>query len=428
MKLSRTKEYNFGWLMVVPAIDVVFLLIFFPLLSSNFILQPGIAVSLPFSVSLLAAPENQQIISITGGSGAGDLFSRSKNDARKSWAVAWMRPSARIARSSLKPTELTPYELVVAVTNAALEHGITSVALAALRRNNVDLRPRQLSRSFLTGTPAPPKSGLRRVLIALVRRSRRSVFIFFRLFIRPTVALLPPPARLEFDHAGFGRRPDPAALDGSGRSRAGLEHAAAAHAASVALCRKIEHVPSYFANEPVLKQPPPLIVDLSAPSAQPPGPVPMIHRATRATLGNLRPPLRSPRRSIHLVQARLPPPKFAASTNEPPQNRSVSRLPWAPSRRNRVLLAAQFIGRSGLGRASPELSRALPFSQLSRLRNEWSELLVWGVATIEWGNDVAAHRQHRQPLLRRDPGQSCRAGYNLSAAFSCHDFSSLDSW
>jgi biopolymer transport protein ExbD len=42
MKLSRTKEYNFGWLVVLPLIDVVFLLIFFLLLSSNFIFQPGI--------------------------------------------------------------------------------------------------------------------------------------------------------------------------------------------------------------------------------------------------------------------------------------------------------------------------------------------------------------------------------------------------
>ncbi|MEY2497346.1 MAG: hypothetical protein QOD12_902, partial [Verrucomicrobiota bacterium] len=29
MKLSRTKEYQFGWLTVIPMLDVVFLLIFF---------------------------------------------------------------------------------------------------------------------------------------------------------------------------------------------------------------------------------------------------------------------------------------------------------------------------------------------------------------------------------------------------------------
>src|SRR6476661_1338804 len=67
MKLTRTKEYNFGWLVLFPLLDVVFLLIFFLLLSSNFILQPGISVSLPFSKFQLAPQLNQQIISITGG-------------------------------------------------------------------------------------------------------------------------------------------------------------------------------------------------------------------------------------------------------------------------------------------------------------------------------------------------------------------------
>src|SRR5256885_9988457 len=67
MKLSRTKEYNFGWLVVFPLIDIVFLIIFFLLLSSNFVLQPGIAISAPASPFLLGAQQNQQIISITGG-------------------------------------------------------------------------------------------------------------------------------------------------------------------------------------------------------------------------------------------------------------------------------------------------------------------------------------------------------------------------
>src|SRR3981081_710830 len=74
MKLSRTKEYNFGWLVVLPLIDVVFLLIFFLLLSSNFVLQPGISVSLPFSRLTLGPQTNQQIISITGGAAPAIYF------------------------------------------------------------------------------------------------------------------------------------------------------------------------------------------------------------------------------------------------------------------------------------------------------------------------------------------------------------------
>src|SRR5256714_3650004 len=79
MKLSRTKEYNFGWLVLFPLLDVVFLLVFFLLLSSNFILQPGIAVSMPFSRFTLGPQINPQIISITGGAAPAIYFPRPKN-------------------------------------------------------------------------------------------------------------------------------------------------------------------------------------------------------------------------------------------------------------------------------------------------------------------------------------------------------------
>jgi biopolymer transport protein ExbD len=130
MKLSRTKEYNFGWLMIIPAIEVVFLLLFFLLLSSNFILQPGIAVSLPFSRFTLGPLQNQQIISITGGGMPAIYFRDQKTTLEK---IGPLLDAAKRENRSIviKADRLTPYELVVAVTNAALEHGITSVALAA---------------------------------------------------------------------------------------------------------------------------------------------------------------------------------------------------------------------------------------------------------------------------------------------------------
>ena len=62
MKLSRTKEHHFGWLAAIPLLDVTFLLIFFLLLSSNFILQPGISVSVPLSRFTLGPQINPQII------------------------------------------------------------------------------------------------------------------------------------------------------------------------------------------------------------------------------------------------------------------------------------------------------------------------------------------------------------------------------
>ena len=130
MKLSRTKEYHFGWLGVISMIDVVFLLIFFLLLSSNFILQPGISVSLPLSRFTLGPQVNPQIISITGGEAPSVYFRDQKVGLEQ------LGPLLETAKNEGRPVIIkadrrTPYELVVSVTNAALEHGLTSVSLAS---------------------------------------------------------------------------------------------------------------------------------------------------------------------------------------------------------------------------------------------------------------------------------------------------------
>jgi biopolymer transport protein ExbD len=129
MKLTRTKDYHFGWLGVVALLDVIFLLIFFVLLSTNFILQPGINVSLPLSRFTLGPQVNPQIISITGGAVPAVYFRDQKV------ALDQLGPLLDDAKKEGRPViikadRLTPYELVVAVTDAALEHGITSVSLA----------------------------------------------------------------------------------------------------------------------------------------------------------------------------------------------------------------------------------------------------------------------------------------------------------
>jgi biopolymer transport protein ExbD len=130
MKLSRTKEYNFGWLVVLPMIDIAFLLIFFLLISSNFILQPGISVSLPFSRFTLGPQVNEQIISITGGAAPAIYFRDQKVTLDQ---LGPMLDAAKREGKSIiiKADRFTPYEMIIEVTNAALEHGITSVALAA---------------------------------------------------------------------------------------------------------------------------------------------------------------------------------------------------------------------------------------------------------------------------------------------------------
>ncbi|HEU0209316.1 MAG TPA: biopolymer transporter ExbD [Candidatus Udaeobacter sp.] len=130
MKLTRTTSYNFGWLLLIGLIDLAFLLAFFLLLSSNFLLQQGISISMPVSRFTLGPKNNQQIISITGGAVPAVYF----QDQRVTVAqLGQLLDAAKRKDQSIiiKADRSASYETVAEVTNAALEHGITSVALGA---------------------------------------------------------------------------------------------------------------------------------------------------------------------------------------------------------------------------------------------------------------------------------------------------------
>jgi biopolymer transport protein ExbD len=130
MNVRRTVNFNFAWLVLVGLVNVSFLLVFFLLLSSNFILQQGISISMPFSRFALGPQTSRQIISITGGAVPAIYF----QDQRV--AMEQLGPLLDAAKRKdqsivIKADRSTSYETVAEVANAALEHGITSVALAA---------------------------------------------------------------------------------------------------------------------------------------------------------------------------------------------------------------------------------------------------------------------------------------------------------
>ena len=130
MNLHRTINFNFAWLVLVALVDVAFLLVFFLLLSSNFILQQGISVSMPFSRFTLGPQTSRQIISITGGAVPAIYF----QDQRVTMEQLGPLLDAAKRRDEsiiIKADRSTSYETVAEVANAVLEHGITSVALAA---------------------------------------------------------------------------------------------------------------------------------------------------------------------------------------------------------------------------------------------------------------------------------------------------------
>ena len=130
MKLIRTTNYNFGWLLLIGLVDLAFLLAFFLLLSSNFILQQGISISMPFSRFSLGPQSNQQIISITGGAVPAIYFQDQRVTMEQ---LGPLLDAAKRKDQSIiiKADRSASYETVAEVTNAALEHGISSVALAA---------------------------------------------------------------------------------------------------------------------------------------------------------------------------------------------------------------------------------------------------------------------------------------------------------
>lgn len=129
MKLSRTQNISFGWLYVFPLLDVLFLLIFFFLLSSSFILQPGIAVTVPFSRFTLGPQPNQQIISITSGPNPA-IYLRDQKVTLDQLGPALDLTKREGRAIVIKADRSVSYDLVMAVTNAALERGINSVSLA----------------------------------------------------------------------------------------------------------------------------------------------------------------------------------------------------------------------------------------------------------------------------------------------------------
>jgi biopolymer transport protein ExbD len=130
MRLRRTTTYYFGWLLLIGLVDLAFLLAFFLLLSSNFILQQGISISMPFSRFALGPKSNQQIISITGGAVPAIYFEDQRVTMEQ---LGQLLDSAKRKDQSIiiKADRSASYETVAEVTNAALEHGISSVALAA---------------------------------------------------------------------------------------------------------------------------------------------------------------------------------------------------------------------------------------------------------------------------------------------------------
>ena len=67
MKLTRSIHLNPFLIFIIPLVDLFLLLLLVFLVSSTFLVHPGISVNLPFSKFTLGPQKNPVIVSITAG-------------------------------------------------------------------------------------------------------------------------------------------------------------------------------------------------------------------------------------------------------------------------------------------------------------------------------------------------------------------------
>jgi biopolymer transport protein ExbD len=128
MKLIRSVHLNPFLIFLIPLVDLCFLLLLLFLVSSTFLLHPGISVNLPFSKFTLGPQRNPIIVSITPGPyplvyyrdqqiNLADLAHRLEADHSPDRSII------------IQADRLTPQGTVVEVMNLCLEDGY-SVVLA----------------------------------------------------------------------------------------------------------------------------------------------------------------------------------------------------------------------------------------------------------------------------------------------------------
>lgn len=131
MKLEPTVRMRGIFPVLTGTVTVVLLLVFFLLLSTAFLLQPGVAVELPPSRFLLPATQDPLVVAITGDPGAAVYFEDRAVDTSQLAARLESRRTAS-RQVVIKADGRAPHALVSEVTELALGRGF-SVALAAAR-------------------------------------------------------------------------------------------------------------------------------------------------------------------------------------------------------------------------------------------------------------------------------------------------------
>ncbi|MDQ6808963.1 MAG: hypothetical protein M3Z64_05990 [Verrucomicrobiota bacterium] len=212
-------------------------------------------------------------------------------------------------------------------------------------------------------------------------------FYLFQIIYPPTVALLPPPGRLGVisPTTEEGRQllrwleaEDPATASMTQRSEA-----------KSFIPPKVAEIPSYVGHQPALKPAPPYQPNLRVPSAHPPGRVIPPPAATAATTTTTPTSITFSPEFETLGAPQFPAFHFYRTAGEPPQAASF-RIAVSSTGDLRYSLLQRSSGDDGL---DEQACQALALARFPAIQNPESKIqneLIWGSASIEWGNDLAA--------------------------------------
>ena len=127
MKFSRHLELEKGKLDIAPLIDIIFLLLIFFMLTSSFVMQPGIKVNLPSSITGKIAPKGNLEIQIN----AKDHIYISKKRISLKELSSRLRTAEKANTPVLiKSDKSASLGKVVSVWDLCREVGITNVNIA----------------------------------------------------------------------------------------------------------------------------------------------------------------------------------------------------------------------------------------------------------------------------------------------------------
>jgi len=223
--------------------------------------------------------------------------------------------------------------------------------------------------------------------LALSLMAHAVCFYIFQIVYPPTVTLLPPPARVALitPASEEGRTllrwieaEDPAVAFTTHRPPEGRLRA----------LPKVEHVPSYHAMEPPLKELPPLEVDLHTPDSQPPDAVPFMRQKSVSAASLIPTSVSFSSELDTFGVATLPLLRFVASTGETPE---AIRFRVAVSKLGeiRYCFPMNSSGDPALDEQARLYLMRCRFHKGGLEGDKPDALLTWGIATIEWGSDIS---------------------------------------